>query len=222
MLQWSRLYRSRLSASISAGWVKCISVESPGSRKTSRPAHLRDHGPEVPGVGPSDAQVLARITRLGELVAATPWSTMFPPPLTGDDRWIDDIDVVATRLPALRTFAVELDRGAAGTRLILRLDGHEVVPPWPPREVAWIAALGRVPPGSVVLTWQTWLTVQRGGERWEHAALELPGEGTMLCAVWWRQISSPEHGDPEQVLGFRVPLQLWDEAFAAATASLDR
>lgn len=184
--------------------------------------HLRDHGPEVPGVGSSDAQVLARITRLGELVAATPWSTMFPPPLTGDDRWVDDIDVVATRLPALRTFAVELDRGAAGTRLILRLDGHEVVPPWPPREVAWIAALGRVPPGSVVLTWQTWLTVQQGGERWEHAALELPGEGTMLCAVWWRQFASPQHGDPVQVLGFRVPLQLWDEAFAAATASLDR
>jgi hypothetical protein len=27
---------------------------------------------------------------------------------------------------------------------------------------------------------------------------------------------------PEPVLGFRVPLQLCDEAFAAATASLDR
>ncbi len=63
--------------------------------------HLRDHGPEVPGGGPSDAQLLARITCLGELVAATPWSTMFPPALTGDDRWIDDVDTVATRLPRL-------------------------------------------------------------------------------------------------------------------------
>jgi len=73
----------------------------------------------------------------------------------------------------------------------------------------------------VVLAWRTWLTVTRGGEEWKHAAIDLPGEGTMICAVWWRQIATMTHGDPEQVLAFRVPLQVWEQAFAAASDALD-
>lgn len=185
-------------------------------------AHLRDHGPVVDDVaGPDDAQVAARIAGLGEIVTPTPWSTEFPAELTGDERWIDDLDTVAPEVPVLRELVVTVDRGAAGTRLILWLDGRGVVPPWPAREVAWICALGRIAPGSVLLPWHSWLPVQVGCEEWRHAALAREGQEAEICAAWWRQVATLRHGEPEQVLAFRVPLTVWERAFADLGRALD-
>lgn len=44
----------------------------------------------------------------------------------------------------------------------------------------------------------------------------------MICAAWYRVAHLQQQDGPEQVLAFRVPLRVWEEAFAAAGAALDR